>query len=305
MLCQPVKVRDQLSTSPTQTNIAVSSASLESGQLFSLRNCPFFSVKPAEIAALQEPLQIHSGSKDISFDPIGQRFSGRKIPDDSDTAAIQNVLNRFSESARRWLDETFPEYVGGLTPDRVTWHWMEEATRQLRHNARNDLLHIDNFPTRPTLGRRILRVFVNLNAIDPQVWATSDKFPEILRRFSEINHVPSLSQSEWMRVGSQWMSLFKPGWRGRSDYDRLMMRIHDFLKNDNDFQLRASRKIWSFTPGSMWMAYTDSLSHAWLRGCYTLEHSFFVSPHVLQEPDEAPLARLSRPKTSRLMSLAG
>ena len=42
----------------------------------------------------------------------------------------------------------------------MSYRPVEEATRKLRLKARNDLLHVDAFPTRPTNGWRILRCFV-------------------------------------------------------------------------------------------------------------------------------------------------
>ena len=278
---------------------------MELGEVASWTRCPFFSVTPGDFETLTHPLRMHAGTKDISFDPTTQRFSGRRLPSDEITSAFQDVLNRFSLAAREWLSTAYPEYARGLSPDRVTWHGVEEATRSLRHTARNDLLHIDNFPTRPSHGRRILRLFVNLNPMDPQVWATSERFASILERFRATHPVPDRSEREWLAVGGRWLRLLKSGWRGRSEYDAMMHRIHHFLKNDDAFQLRAQRRLLSFQPGSAWMALTDGLSYAWLRGRHTLEHSFFVSPDVLQEPEEAPLARLSRPATEALLPMAG
>ena len=56
-----------------------------------------------------------------------------------------------------------PRYSRHWELDRVSYRGLEEATRQLRLTARNDLLHIDAFPTRPSNGWRILRVFLNVN----------------------------------------------------------------------------------------------------------------------------------------------
>ncbi|WP_052639937.1 Kdo hydroxylase family protein [Zavarzinella formosa] len=285
--------------------IPPSSGQLERGELGAWAVRPFFIPGETDFETLAHPLRMHAGTKDISFDPTSQTFSGRRLPPDAITSAFQDVLNRFSLAAREWLVTTFPEYARGLTPDRVTWRGTEEATRRLRHTARNDLLHIDNFPTRPTQGRRILRLFVNLDPADPQVWATSDRFSSLLERFREKQPVPMRSDAEWLAVGARWLRLLKSGWRGRSEYDAMMLRLHHFLKNDHAFQTRATRKIWMFPPGSAWLVFTDSLSYAWLRGRYTLEHSFFVSPEALREPDESPLAQLCRLESPSLLPMAG
>lgn len=276
---------------------------LERGDIGVWPACPFFSPAGADREILLNPLRAHVGTKDISYDPATQRFSGRRLPPPAVATDLQDVLTRFSAAAQAWLAETFPEYAGGLTPDRVTWHGTEEATRKLRHTARNDLLHIDNFPTRPTHGRRILRLFLNVHPTDPQVWGTSERFPALLDRYRAKHAVPSKSEAEWLALGGRWLKLFRAGWEGRSEYDALMLRLHHFLKNDHAFQTRAARRLWTFPPGTAWLAFTDSLSYAWLRGRQTLEQSFFVSRDVLREPDESPLARLCRAET--LMPMAG
>src|SRR5437764_4867581 len=48
------------------------------------------------------------------------------------------------------------------------------AVRQLAQKSRNDLIHVDAFPTRPTNGNRILRVFSNISPDIPRVWVTTE-----------------------------------------------------------------------------------------------------------------------------------
>jgi hypothetical protein len=73
-----------------------------------------------------------------------------------------------------------------------------------------------------------------------------------------------------------------------------MLRLHHFLKTNDHFQESAPKRFWSFAPGVAWLAFTDALSHADLRGRFALEHSFFVAPHSLALPDLAPAALLQR-----------
>ena len=54
---------------------------------------------------------------------------------------------------------------------------------RLRPTARNDLLHIDAFPTRPGRDRRNSRVFANINPTEPRIWATSDPLGKLLARY--------------------------------------------------------------------------------------------------------------------------
>ena len=73
-----------------------------------------------------------------------------------------------------------------------------------------------------------------------------------------------------------------------------MLRFHDFLKANDEFQERCFKRYWSFPPGSTWLAMTDTASHAVLRGRYALEHSYFVAPQSLALPEESPPALLAR-----------
>lgn len=73
-----------------------------------------------------------------------------------------------------------------------------------------------------------------------------------------------------------------------------MMRLHHFLKEDEGFQAQAARKMWSFGPRTMWLLFTDVVSHALLRGRFAMDHSFFVPQDCLTRPADSPLAVLER-----------
>ena len=177
----------------------------------------------------------------------------------------------------------------------VSYRPLEEATRKLRLKARNDLLHVDAFPTRPTNGWRILRCFVNVNPTEPRVWVTSDPFARLLERYGAAAGLPGKAGIEWVRRAKDGIvGLFRPGRPTRSAYDAFMLRLHDYLKANEDFQERGPKHFWKFPPGSAWLAITDTCSHAVLRGRFALEHSYFLAPHSLALPDESPPALLAR-----------
>jgi hypothetical protein len=90
----------------------------------------------------------------------------------------------------------------------------------------------------------------------------------------------------------------------RSAYDEFMLRFHDFLKKNDDFQKNASREEFSFPPGATWMAFTDGVSHAVLSGRHALEQTFQISRGSLASPESAPIAVLERLAGGRRMSLA-
>ncbi len=76
-------------------------------------------------------------------------------------------------------------------------------------------------------------------------------------------------------------------------YDALMQRMHHFLKRDDPFQDGARKRIWELPPGSMWLLFADSLSHAVLRGRCALERSFFVPVEATRSPELAPLGQVA------------
>src|SRR5256885_13108085 len=72
-------------------------------------------------------------------------------------------------------------------------------------------------------------------------------------------------------------------------YTTLFLSMHDFLKRNEAFQERSRKRVWKFPPGSMWLVFTDTASHAALRGRYALEHSYFVAPESRSEEHTSEL----------------
>ena len=48
--------------------------------------------------------------------------------------------------------------------------------------------------------------------------------------------------------------LFRPDRPTRSVYDAFMLRLHDYLKANEDFQERGNKHYWKFPPGSALVA---------------------------------------------------
>src|SRR5262249_6714357 len=138
---------------------------------------------------------------------------------------------------------------------------------------------------------RILRLFVNVHTDDPRVWVTSDTFPRLFERFGRRAGWPVPAAEG---IGRRLLRLFEPRPAARGPYDQFMLRLHNVLKSNERFQERGPRRYWKFPPGSLWLAFTDGVSHAVLRGRYALEHSFFVPLGCLELPGEAPAAILDR-----------
>jgi len=267
--------------------------------------CPFPLPPAGQLEFLRRQPTAGIGHKDVSYDPVTGQLGGQRATHPSEARRLADVLAEFSTTATAWLKTTYPEYAAGLVPDRATLRTEEEATRALRLTARNDLLHIDSFPTRPAVGRRILRLYVNISVTDPHVWATSERFPSLLARFATRHRVPARTRGEWTAPSHSVIRLFSRRRATGSAYDASMMRLHHFLKEDEGFQVQAARKMWTFPPRCMWLLFSDVVSHALLRGRFALDHSFFVPQDYLTRPEDSPLAVLERASAEALNRRAG
>src|SRR5205807_1350289 len=121
--------------------------------------------------------------KNISYNPDGHKVAGFLRQQAGQAERLRHILSAFSRSATAWLAGTLPAYARAWRLDLVSFRPEEEATRRLRLKARNDLLHVDAFPSRPTHGHRILRLFANVNPTEPRVWMTSEPFAKLLERY--------------------------------------------------------------------------------------------------------------------------
>jgi hypothetical protein len=171
----------------------------------------------------------------------------------------------------------------------------EEAGRDLALRSRNDLVHVDAFPSRPTRGDRILRVFTNLNPEAPRVWRSGGTFEDLAGRFAAGSGLLESARREGPGgLARRLARAVGLPVAVRSPYDRFMLSFHHFLKESRAFQDEEGKTTLQFPAGSTWMVFTDMVSHAVLGGRYALEQTFIVSRASLALPDKAPIAILER-----------
>jgi hypothetical protein len=239
--------------------------------------------------------KLGAASKNVSYNPNAGRVQGFQRSSASTTERLRDVLAAFSHHVTDWLARVCPNYAQHWRLDQVSFRPVEEATRQLRLTARNDLLHVDAFPSRPTHGARILRCFANINPTEPRIWVTSESFGPLLARYGREVGLPRQGPVAWGRRGlAQVLRIFRPGRRRRTEYDLFMRRFHDFLKGNEEFQDKCRKRCWAFPPGSAWLVFTDAVTHAALRGRFALEHSYFVKLEALHRPHLSPAALLEQ-----------
>src|SRR5262249_53510025 len=141
--------RRRRATEPTQEAAMHGLAErLERGEVIYIPACPFDLPQGDDRRFLLEQRLASRVHKNISYDPATGRAGGFAQQSPEQAERLRQLLASFSRTAVAWLGSVLPDYQAGWKLDRVSFRPEEEATRQLRHKARNDLLHVDAFPTR-------------------------------------------------------------------------------------------------------------------------------------------------------------
>jgi len=269
---------------------------LEEGNILFFEETPF-GLPPDEVQFLLSQRQSGAGyHKNIAYRPLSDRLSGYGEGRGSDKDRLHAVMQRFSQRAIEFTQQLLSPYAGSLAVDFASFRPQQEAGRRIRQRARNDLLHVDSFPTRPSYGNRILRVFTNINPTEPRVWVTADTFDRLAERYAGSGGMPlpRSAASGPMKMLLKLARVAQLPSLARPPYDDWMLHFHHFLKANQEFQSTCSKTRWEFPPRSAWLVFTDMVSHAVLSGQFALEQTFIVSKDALVAPELAPVRILER-----------
>jgi hypothetical protein len=80
----------------------------------------------------------------------------------------------------------------------------------------------------------------------------------------------------------------------RSEYDHLMLALHDRAKADLDYQKTCPQQVVRFPPGSTWLCFSDQVMHAAVSGQFMLEQTIHLPVSALYDEQSSPLATLER-----------
>jgi len=249
--------------------------------------------------------------KNIAYRPSEDRVTGFSRSS-GDAGKLREVLCAYSRRAQQLVSELFAPFAQAWQLDFASFRAVEEEGRQLPLKARNDLLHFDAFPTRPTNGSRILRVFTNINPSQPRVWVTAEPFEAQARRMAApagLTDFAAQARSPLHRLQQRLIRMANfvgiPV-KSRSPYDRFMHKFHHYLKASREFQENTPKWQYEFPSGSSWIVFTDGVAHAVLSGQFAMEQTFIVPRRALLLPDKAPVRILEElcgtPLTSELNS---
>ncbi len=238
--------------------------------------------------------------KNVAYKPAQDRVSGFEASSAELVSKLRSVMRAYSNWAVEFTGRVLPGYKPGWKLDYASFRPEEEEGRDLPWKKRNDLLHVDAFPSRPTHGDLILRVFTNINPQKPRLWRTSDPFQQLAPRYANDAGLTHLARG----AGSRLEQARRGITRGlkylgvplvdRSPYDRFMLGFHDYMKANSDYQQNCAKYNFELPPGSTWMVFTDIVPHAVLSGQFALEQTFIISRSSLSDPALAPASILER-----------
>ena len=258
---------------------------LEQGEVLHLPKLAFALQEGEE--TLLDPALCDGRSKNISYDPSTGRIGGLQA-DDLRALLVRRMMERFSAWSLSVAKALLPSYGQALQMGRTSLRPAEVENRALSPRKDDRRLHVDAFPSQPVQGRRILRLFANIDPQGrPRVWNVGEPFEHFAVRFLPRTGRPAPG----MARGMQALKLTKGP---RTAYDHAMLRLHDLAKEDGVYQETAIKRRVSFPSASTWLVFTDATLHAALEGRNVLEQTFLLPTEAMADPAMSPLKILER-----------
>jgi hypothetical protein len=259
-------------------------AALEAGEVLYFPGLAF-SLSGDERALLQPGL-LAEGVRNISLDAQGRLKGVAGGPQVQ--AQVSALIGRFGAQARALCRGLFPAYDAHLRAAPTSLRPTEVSTRKQSVRADDRRLHVDAFPTRPNYGERILRVFTNVNPQgEPRVWRVGEPFEAVARRYLP----QARPYVQWQAKLLQALKITKSF---RSEYDHLMLQLHDLMKADDAYQRDCDQVRMPFPTGSTWVCFSDQTVHAAMSGQFMLEQTFHLPVARQYDVQASPLAILTR-----------
>ena len=227
------------------------------------------------------PSLSNGKSKNVSLKPSGE-LGGTSATGD-EARMVAKMMARFASAATQFLEGLLPRYAGMLERAPTSYRPVEIAGRPASVVHDDTRLHVDAFPSRPMRGRRILRLFTNVNPEGrPRIWHVGAPFDEVARKFGS-------SAPEGSRLHAALLSAVGVTKGRRSAYDSLMLELHDRAKRDDHYQRTSPQIEVPFPSGATWICFTDQVMHAALAGQYVLEQTFHLDVEAMARPELSPL----------------
>jgi len=252
-----------------------------------------FALRPEEKTILS-PFCAHPRSKNISFNADTEKVHGA-ADNFLHTTLLKTMLQRYANSARELICTLLPAYANAVEVGRTSFRPAQIAGRATSYRQDDTRLHVDAFPASPIQGRRILRVFTNINPEhQPRHWRVGEPFMDVAKKF-----LPLVKRQKWLV--SRLLKLFNMTKSYRTEYDHIMLQIHDRMKADLEYQSHAPQTHIYFPANTTWIVQTDHVSHAAMAGQYVLEQTFYLPVNAMANPELSPLRSLESLTGRRLV----
>ncbi|WP_198972344.1 Kdo hydroxylase family protein [Xylophilus sp. ASV27] len=244
-----------------------------------------FALQPDEKSLLRPDL-LDPKVRNISLD--GQGFVKGVAGDAALQARVAAMVGRFRQQAIGLVHGLLPGYTPHLRLAPTSFRPTRVEMRAQSWRADDRRLHVDAFPSRPNHGERILRVFANIHPDGaPRTWRVGEPFEDVARRFLPRARRYSPLQARLLHRLGVTKAL-------RSEYDHLMLQLHDGMKSDLAYQQDAPQLTMPFAAGSAWVCFSDQTPHAVMSGQFMLEQTLHLPADRQYNPQASPLAILTR-----------
>ncbi len=243
-----------------------------------------FRILPGEDRFLSDAFATED-RKNVNIRPGSREVRGARGTAE-ELEALAAMLGRYAASATQLIDGLFPRYRPHRRPGSTSFRPCRIEGRAQTWRSDDTRMHVDAFPSNPMQGRRILRVFSNVNpASRPRMWNIGEPFADYARRF--------LPRARREVPGSaRLLAALGVTKSRRSAYDHFMLQLHDAAKADLEYQRSAPRLEFGFPAGATWIVFTDEVVHAATAGQFAFEQTFYLDVEGMRERSASPLAVL-------------
>ena len=266
---------------------------LENGKIIFFPKLNFM-LDPYE-RTLLNPALVDKNTKNVSFNLLTHEIRGTTANPD-ENLLLQKCMQRFAESSINLIKQLLPSYEKHLQIGRTSFRPVEIKGRISASYKKDDTrLHVDAFPANPNQGRRILRVFSNVNPLNQtRHWRVGQNFEVVAKQF--LPTVPAQ-----IPASAAFLKLLKITKSKRTAYDHIMLNIHDLMKKDMNYQTSVPAIDVHFPAQTTWVVYTDSVSHAALAGQHVFEQTFYLPADAMFDPKQSPLKVLEKLTSKKLI----
>ncbi|MGU3537017.1 Kdo hydroxylase family protein [Methylobacterium sp. A54F] len=258
---------------------------------------------PALVEALEGGAVLMFPDVEFPFSDFEQRFVERPFADGKaknvnirgETAALKGaagtaeeqealrqLLIRYRRFAQALIDRHLPAYTGKISLAGTSYRPFDVDRRKLSWRRDDTRLHVDAFPSNPIGEKRILRVFRNINPSgQPRRWRVGEDFSAMAEKF--LPRLPGYSP-----LSARLLAALRITKARRSEYDHLMLHLHDALKQDEAYQASAPQADVEFLPGQTWVTFSDLVMHGAMGGQYMLEQTAYLPVAAQADPAKSP-----------------